>query len=107
MLVGHGAGGGGAAGDVAGPGTQQSAVGAVGPAGAEFRHRAALSGPDDAVGLGGDEALVVEAQQHKGLNKLGLDGGGPNSEDGLAGEDGGALGHSPDVAGKAEGAQII
>ena len=106
-LVGHGAGGAGAAGDIAGPGAQQSAVGPLGPAGAELGHWPALGGPDDAVGLGGDEGLVVEGQQDVGLDKLGLNGGGADGEDGLPGEDGGALGHGPDVAGEAEGQQIV
>ena len=61
MLVGHGAGGAGAAGDVGGPGAQDGAVRPLGPAGAELGHRTALRRPDDAVGLGGDEALVVQA----------------------------------------------
>ena len=107
QLVGHGAGGAPRPGDVAGPGAQHRAVGALGPAGAEFGHRAALGGPNDAVGLGGDEGLVVQGQQDVGFHKLGLDGGGPDGEDGLPGEDGGALGHGPDVAGKAEVLQIL
>src|SRR5699024_7715394 len=107
VLVGHGAGGGGTAGDIAGPGAQQSAVGAVGPAGAEFRNRAALGGPDDAVGLGGNQALVVQAQEHEGLNKLGLDGGGPDRENGLSRENGRPLRNSPDVAGEGEVFQIV
>ena len=97
----------GTAGDIAGPGAQQSAVWAVGPAGAELRHRAALGGPDDAVGLGGDQALVVQAQEHEGLDKLGLDGGGPDGEDGLPGEDGRSLRNRPDVAGEGEIFQIV
>ena len=80
--------------------------GALGPAGAEFQHRPPPGGPDDAVGLGGDEALVVDGQQQIGLQQLGLDGGGPHGEDGLVGEDGGALRHGEDVAGEAEVGQI-
>ncbi len=106
-LVGHGAGGAGAAGDIGGPGAQHGAVRPLGPAGAELGHRPALGRPDDAVGLGGDEGLVVQAQQHEGLDKLGLDGGGADGENGLPGEDGRALRHRPDVAGKAEVAQIV
>ena len=78
-----------------------------GPAGAELGHRTALRRPDDAVGLGSDEALVVQAQQHEGLDELGLDGRGPHGEDGLPREDGGALRHGPDVAGETELAQIV
>ena len=101
-LVGHGAGGGGTAGDVAGPGAQQGAVRPLGPAGAELRHRPALGGPDDAVGLGGDQTLVVQGEEKEGLDKLSLDGGGTDGEDGLVGEDRGALGDGPDVAGELE-----
>ncbi len=107
QLVGHGAGGAPRPGDVAGSGPQNRAVGALGPAGAELGHRGALGGPDDPVGLGGDEGLVVQGQQDIGLHKLGLDGGGADGEDGLPGEDGGALGHGPDVAGEAEALQIV
>ena len=42
-----------------------------------------------------------------GLDELGLDGGGADGEEGLPGEDGRALRHRPDVAGEAEGAQIV
>ena len=107
MLIGHGTGGGGAAGDIAGPGAQQSAIGAVGPAGAELSHRTAFGRPDNAVGFGGDEALVVQAEQDEGLDKLGLNGGGPDGENGFVGENGSALGHGPDIAGEAEIPQIV
>ena len=106
-LVGQGAGGAGAAGDIGRPGTQHSGVGALGPAGPELAHRAAVGGPDDAVGLGGDEGLVVEGEQQEGLDELGLNGGGADGEEGLPGEDGSALRHSPQVAREAEGAQIV
>ena len=66
-----------------------------------------VGGPDDAVGLGGDEGLVVYREQQEGLDKLGLDGGRPDGEEGLPGEDGGALGHRPDVAGEPEVLQIL
>ena len=88
VLVGHGAGGGRAASDVGGPGAQDGSLRPLGPAGAELGHRTALRRPDDAVGLGSDEALVVQAQQHEGLDELGLDGRGPHGEDGLPREDG-------------------
>ena len=78
-----------------------------GPAGSRTRPPAALGGPDDPVGLGGDEGLVVQGEEQEGLHKLGLDGGGPDGEQGLAGEDRGALGHRPDVPGEAEGAQEV
>ena len=50
---------------------------------------------------------MVQAQQHEGLDELGLDGRGPHGEDGLPREDGGALRHGPDVAGETELAQIV
>ena len=77
------------------------------PAGAELAHRPAVGGPDDAVGLGGDEGLVVQGEQQEGLDKLGLDGRGSYGEDGLPREDGGALRHGPDVAGEAEVPQVV
>ena len=39
----------------------------LGPAGAELGHGPALGGPDDAVGLGGDEGLMVQADHGKRL----------------------------------------
>ena len=107
QLVGHGAGGAGAAGDVAGPGPQQSAAGTLGPAGAELGHRPPLGRPDDAAGLGGDEGLVVQGEQQIGLQKLGLDRRGPDGHDGLPGEHRRALGHGPDVPGEAEVPQPV
>ena len=101
-LVGHSAGGAGAAGDIAGPGPQQSTVRTLSPAGAKLRHCPALGGPNDTVRLGGDEGLVIQGQQQVGFDELGLDGGGPDGEDGLPGEDGGTLGHGPDVASETE-----
>ena len=74
----------------------------MGPAGAKFRHRPALRRPNDTVGFGGNQGLVVQGEQQEGFDKLGLDSGCPNSEQGLAGEYGGALRHGPDVAGKPE-----
>ena len=106
-LIGHGAGGGGAAGDIAGPGPQQGAVGPLGPAGAEFRDGAPLGRPDDAVGLGGDQALVVQGEQQEGFNKLCLDGGGPDRKQRLTRENRGALRHGPDITGETEGAEKV
>ena len=39
--------------------------------------------------------LVVEGEQQEGLDELGLNGGGADGEEGLPGEDGSALRHSP------------
>ena len=106
-LVGDGAGGAVAAADVSGAGTQHGGIGTLGPAGTELQNGTALGGPDNAVGLGGDQALVVDAQQQVGLNELGLDGGSADSDQGLLGKDHGALGHGPDIAGELEILQIL
>ncbi len=49
---------------------------------------------------------MVDAQKQIGLHELGLDGRGPDGDDGLLGEDRGALGDGPDVAGKAEISEV-
>ena len=50
---------------------------------------------------------MVDAQQQIGLNELGFDGRGPDGDQRLLGEDHGALGHGPDVAGELEILQIF
>ena len=50
---------------------------------------------------------MVQGQQQVGFDELGLDGGGAHGEDGLPGEDGGALRDGPDVAGKPEVPQVL
>ena len=52
-------------------------------------------------------ALVVNGEQQEGFEQLGLDGRGADDHDGLAREDGRALGHGPDVAGEFEMPQIV
>ena len=106
-LVGNGAGGTCAAADKGGPGSGHGAGDALGPAGTEFQHGAAVSRPADAVGLGGDQALVVKLQQQIGLQQLGLNGRGADSKDRFPGEDRRALRHGPDVAGKLEIPQVV
>ena len=106
-LVGDGAGSAAAAADVSGAGAGDSAVDALGAAGAELQHRAALGSADDAVGLGGNEALVVDGEEGEGLDELGLDSGSPDHHHRLAGEDGRALGDGPDIAGELEVPQVI
>ncbi|CAN4020611.1 putative transcriptional regulator, partial [Dysosmobacter welbionis] len=69
------------------PGSGDGAVRALGPAGAELQHRSPLGRPDDPVGLGGDQALVVDGQQGEGLDQLGLDGRRPDRHHRLPGED--------------------
>ena len=107
QLVGNGAGRALAAADKGRPCAGDGSVGTLGPAGAEFQHHPALRGPDDAVGLGGDEALVIEDQQQEGLHQLGLNGRGPDGDYRLPGEDGRTLRNGPDIAGKPEIPQII
>ena len=106
-LVGDGAGGPRHTADVGGSGPHHGGVHPLGPAGAELHDRPALRGPDHPVGLGSDEALVVDAQQSKGLDELGLRGGGPDGDQRLAGEHRRPLRHGPHVAGKAKAPQVI
>ena len=106
-LVGEHAGRAGAAADVGGPGPEHGGVRALGAAGAELEHDPPVRGSDYAVGLCGDEALVVYREQQEGLDQLRLDGRGADDHDGLAREDGRALGHGPDVAGEFEMPQIV
>ena len=106
-LVGQGAGSTGAPGNVGGPRAQNRGVGPLRPPGAEFADRAPAGGADDAVGLRGDEGLMIQREQEKGLDELGLDGRRPDGEEGLAGENGGTLRHRPNIAGEAEGLQIL
>ena len=107
QLVGDGAGRAGTAADVGRPGAGDGAVRALGPAGAELQHRPPLGRPDDPVGLGGDQALVVDGQQGERLDQLGLDGRSPDRHHRLPGEDGRPLRHGPDVPGKAEIPQVV
>ena len=57
--VGLDAGGAGAAGDVGGAGAQDGGFCALGTAGTEFCHRTTGGSPNDAVGLGSDQRLMV------------------------------------------------
>ena len=106
-LVGHGAGCARAAADIGRSGAGYGPGDTLGPAGAKLQHSTPLGCSADPVGLGGDEALVVELQQHIGLQQLGLDGRGPDGDHRLPGEDGHALRHGPDIAGEAEIPQIL
>ena len=118
--VGHGPGGGDAvelvadgagravdAADIGRPCAHHRAVHPLGPAGAELQNGAALGGADHPVGLGGDEGLVVDRQQGVGLDELGLGGGGADGDQRLPGEDRGALGDRPDVAGELEVPEVV
>ena len=105
--VGHDAGSARGPGNIGGTGAQNSAVGALGAAGAELHHRASLGGADHPAGLCGDEALMVDGQQQHGLDKLRLDDGAPHGDDGLTGEDDLPFGDGPHIAFKAEVFQIV
>ena len=48
---------------------------------------------------------MVQGEEDEGLHKLGLNGGGPDGENGLVGEHRGALGDGPDVTGEFEAPQ--
>ena len=74
------------------PGAVNGAAGPLGPAGAKLQHRPSPGRPDDSIGLGGNEALVVDGQQQIGLQQLALDGGRPDGQNGLIGKDGGPSG---------------
>ncbi len=106
QLVGDRAGGACTAADISRPGSGDGAVRALGPAGAELQHRSPLGRPDDPVGLGGDQALVVDGQQGEGLDQLGLDGRRPDRHHRLPGEDRRPLRHRPDVARETEVPQV-
>ena len=95
-----------AAADVGRACAQNRALCALRSAGAEFQHRPALRGADDAVCLGSDQALVVEDEQDIRLDELRLDGGCADGQDRLAREDRRALRHGEDVAREAEIAQV-
>ena len=62
-------GGAGAAGDVGGAGDATAGGGAVKPSQREVPHRAAGRGVDDARRLAGDERLVVDDGQQRGLDQ--------------------------------------
>ncbi len=50
---------------------------------------------------------MVDGEEGEGLDELGLGGAGADGDQGLAGEDRGALGHGPHVAGEAERPQVV
>ena len=106
-LVGDRAGGADAARHIRGARAVDGGGAALCAAGAELHHRPAAGGADDAVRLGGDEALVVERQQHEGLDELRLDGAGAHGDERLAREHGRTLRDRPDVAGELKIAQIL
>ena len=50
---------------------------------------------------------MVQGEQQEGFDKLSLNGGCPDGEDRLPGEDGGAFGYRPNIAGKLEVLQVL
>ena len=96
-----------AAADVRGSRAQDGGVRALRPAGTEFQHGASLGGTDNTVGLGGDQALMVHAQQQIRLHQLRLNGGRADGDDRLPGENWRSLRHRPDVAGEFEIRKIV
>ena len=74
---------------------------------AELEHCAALRRAGDAAGLGGDQRLVVDGEQHHGLHELRLDHRPGDSHQRLAGEHGRAFRHGPYVAFELEMAQVV
>ena len=106
-LVRDGAGRADAAADVGGACADDGGGGALRAAGAEFHHAAALGRAGDAVGLRGDQALVINGQQREGLDELRLDGGRAHNDHRLLREHGRPLRYGVNIAGEAEGAQIF
>ena len=106
-LVRDGAGRADAAADVGGACADDGGVRTLRPAGAKLQHRPAAGGTVDAVGLRGDQALVIDGQQREGLDELRLDGGRAHNDHRLLREHGRPLRHGVNIAGEAEGAQIF
>ena len=79
----------------------------MGTARTEFKHRLALRSAHDAVGLGGDQGLVVDGKQQIGFNDLRFDRPCSDGEQRLSGKHGRALGNRPDVAFKGEVFEVV
>ena len=96
-----------AAADIGSPCAQNGSIRTLRPAGTKLQHRPPLCRPGDSVGLGGNQALMVDAEQKIGFDELRLDSGGTHRQNRLSGEHRRALRHCPDVAGEAEIGKII
>ena len=72
QLIRQGAGRRRAAAYISGPGADHRTGNPLGPAGTELHYRPPCRRPDDAVGLGGDTGLVVDAQQNESFHQLGF-----------------------------------
>ena len=106
-LVGNGTGGAVAAADIRGSGTQNCCIHALCPARTKFHHRTSLSRSYHPIGLGSDQALMIDTQQQEGFDQLGLDSRGTDSNDGFFGKYRRSFGNRPDIAGKVEICQIF
>ena len=91
-----------AAADKRGPCPGHRARDALRAAGAEFQHGPPFRGAADAAGFCGNQALMVEFQQHIGFQKLGLDGRRAHGDHRLARENRGSFRNCPDVPVKTE-----
>ena len=103
----HDAGGGPAAADIRRTGAEIGGIITLRTAGAELHDGTTFRRAADAVGLGGDEALVVEGDQQQRLQQLAFDGRALHRDDGLVGEDGYPLLNGPDVAVQLKMGQVI
>ena len=88
--------------DIGRSGAHNRSIRSLSPAGTKFHYRPALGSPDDSVGLGGDQALMVDAKQDHRFHKLSLDHRSAHGDNGLARKNRPALWHRPDIAGKLE-----
>lgn len=67
---------------------------------AEFHDTAPFGGADNAVGLGGDQTLMIDQQKRHRFDQLCLNHGPAHDDQGFIGEYDGAFGHGPHIAGK-------
>ena len=103
----HGTGGGGTAADIGSPGAVDGTIIPLSPTGAEFHHRTPMGCPGNAVGLGGNERLMVDGEQQHGFQQLRLHHRAPDDHHGFVGKDRCALGYRPYIAFKMEVRQIV
>ena len=89
-----------AAADVRRARTEHRGIAALRPSRTKFKNGAALRRAGHAVGLRGNQALMVQRQKQKRLDDLRLDGRGADRHDRLVREDGRPLRDGPDVAGE-------
>ena len=83
-----------------------ASIRSLGPAQSEFHNAVALGRIDDALCLGGNEALVIDDVKQCCLNELGLHDGSNNLDKRFPGENHGSLRNGVDIACKAEFVEI-